>query len=133
MRVISQYTIEAISVGKEIAQCVIMISTLRIYFGKEILKATSETLVDILEPTSFHLLNSIINSAHVKQERKFQFLDWLFGGENNFSSIYLASSENHEFNSVIAILFTSSDGITGVKLLMVGPVVLLELLPYEVV
>lgn len=125
VRIISQYTTEALSVYKEIAQCVILISTLTIYFSnEEFLKAAGEMLVEVLEPSSFHLLNSIINSAHVKLEQKFQFLEWLFGCKDNFASICVAFYSNHDSHSAAAALFSSSYGITGVKMLLVGQVLL---------
>lgn len=122
VRIISQYPAEAISICKEVVESAILISTLKIYFSlEELLKAASKELVDILAPTSFHLLNSIFNSPQVKQLEKFQFLDWLFGGEGSFSSIHGASTRHHDSNSVISI-FTNSFGITGEKMLEIGQI-----------
>ncbi|KAK3021128.1 hypothetical protein RJ639_045901 [Escallonia herrerae] len=45
---------------------------------EELLKSASDALAELLEPTSFHLLNSLLNSAQVKHEEKFQILDGLF-------------------------------------------------------
>jgi len=59
------------------------------------LKSASEVLVELLEPISFHLLNSLLNSAQLKQEGKLLILDWLFHEDNflNFISKDLSNGQ----------------------------------------
>lgn len=88
VRIVSQYQSQALLVYKEITLLVVVILTFRIALSKvERLKSASEVLAEILEPTSLHLLNSLLNSALVKQEDKFQILDWLFSNRGNMNSV----------------------------------------------
>ncbi|KAL3506326.1 hypothetical protein ACH5RR_031708 [Cinchona calisaya] len=123
VRIISQYTSQAFSVYKEIVCCVVMISSFKVYLSKEeYLKAATAALAEILEPTSFHLLNSILNSVQVRQEEKFQVLNWLFSDECNLKSVPGVSGSNRMPNSVNAILFSSSEFMGGVQTFSLGQV-----------
>lgn len=89
VRICSQYPCQALVVYKEIALCVLMISTFGISLTKEShLKAASEVLAEFLEPTSFLLLLALLNSDEVKNESKLQILDWLFTDESHSSSMH---------------------------------------------
>ncbi|KAK6122933.1 hypothetical protein DH2020_043323 [Rehmannia glutinosa] len=70
----------------------------------EHLKSASEVLAEILEPTSLHLLNSLLNSAQVKQENKCQILDWLFSNGSDMSS-------EAESNNSLDVIFSVKDDI----------------------
>lgn len=122
VRIISHYPSQAFLVYKDIILCVIMISTFRISLSKEeLLKSTSEALVELLEPTSLHLLNSLLNSTQLKQEHKFQILDWLFSDETDLNFILGDPSSNHrKSNSMDAIFSVSSDGMRGARILLLG-------------
>lgn len=123
VRIISQYQTQALLVYKEITLLVVMISTFRISLSMmEHLKSASEVLAEILEPTSLHLLNSLLNSAQVKQEDKFQILDWLFSYGSNVSSE--ADSNNSNHNSLDVIFSISSNAMNKEKVLFVGRVAL---------
>lgn len=88
VRIVSLYQSQALLVYKEITLLVVVILTFRIALSKvERLKSASEVLAEILEPTSLHLLNSLLNSALVKQDDKFQILDWLFSNRGNVNSV----------------------------------------------
>ncbi|KAK6122742.1 hypothetical protein DH2020_043510 [Rehmannia glutinosa] len=119
VRIISQYQTQALSVYKEIALCVVTILTFRISLSTvEHLKSASEVLAEILEPTSLHLLNSLLNSAQVKQENKCQILDWLFSNGSDMSS------EAESNNSLDVIFSVSSDSMNKEKMLALGRVAL---------
>lgn len=81
-KIISHYPSQAFLIFKDITLCIITILTFRIFLSKEeFLKSASEVLAEILEPTSIHLLNSLLNSTQLEQEHKHQILDFLFSDE----------------------------------------------------
>lgn len=78
-RIISHFPSQAFSVFKDITLCILIILTFRIYLGEQkYLKSASEALAEFLEPTSIHLLNSLLNSAQLERSHKCQILDWLY-------------------------------------------------------
>ncbi|XP_076924522.1 uncharacterized protein LOC143586995 [Bidens hawaiensis] len=78
-RIISHYPSQAFSVFKDITLCILIVLTFRIFLGQQkYLKTASETLADLLEPTSIHLLKSLLNSAQLEHNHKCQMIDWLF-------------------------------------------------------
>ncbi|KAL3634412.1 hypothetical protein CASFOL_021466 [Castilleja foliolosa] len=107
VRIISQYQTQAVCLYKEIVVCVVMILAFRISLSTvEHLKPASEVLAEILEPTSLHLLNSLLNSAQVKQENKCQILDWLFSNGSDITSsdlIFSASSDSVNKEKMFAL------------------------------
>ncbi|CDO99399.1 unnamed protein product [Coffea canephora] len=108
VRIVSQYTTQAFSVYKEMVGCVVMISSLKFFLSKEEhLKSATEALVEILQPTSFHLLNSLLNSIQVKQEEKFQVLNWLFSDESNLNPVPRVSNGENLPYTVDGIHFSS--------------------------
>ncbi|MCD7460435.1 hypothetical protein HAX54_043531 [Datura stramonium] len=124
VRIISQYPSEALYVFKDIILSVIMISTFRIFLIKdELLKFAGDAISEILEPTSFHMLNSFLNSAQVKSEQKFQILDWLFGDETDLDNVRVGCSVN-EASGMSAIFSVSSGTMQGAKVLFIGRVAL---------
>ncbi|KAL0392622.1 UNVERIFIED_CONTAM: hypothetical protein Sradi_2485000 [Sesamum radiatum] len=124
VRIISQYQTQALFLYKEIALCVVMILTFRISLSTvEHMKSASEVLAEILEPTSLHLLNSLLNSAQVKQENKFQILEVLFSNESDMSSEVLTINNSH--NSLDAILSVNPNSVNKEKMLSLGQVALL--------
>ncbi|KAL6571333.1 hypothetical protein OROHE_002976 [Orobanche hederae] len=122
VRIISQYQTQALCVYKEIALSVVMILTFRISLSTvEHLKSASEVLAEILEPTSLHLLNSLLNSAQVKQENKCQILDWLFSNGSDEPS---ESNTSSSHNSLDVIFSVGSDSMNKEKMIVVGRVAL---------
>ncbi|KAM0044957.1 hypothetical protein Hdeb2414_s0009g00298721 [Helianthus debilis subsp. tardiflorus] len=78
-RIISYYPSQAFSIFKDITLCILIILTFRIFLGEQkYLKSASEALTELLEPTSIHLFNSLLNSAQLEHNHKCQILDWLF-------------------------------------------------------
>lgn len=123
VRIISEYPNQALFVYKEIALCAVMIVTFRISLSTvEHLKSASEVLADVLEPTSLDLLNSLLNSVQVKQEDKFQILDWLFSNESDMSSE--SDSNNSSHISLDVIFSVSTDGMNKDKMFSRGQVAL---------
>ncbi|KAL7219973.1 hypothetical protein ACSBR2_012939 [Camellia fascicularis] len=125
VRISSQYPCQAFSAYKDITLCVLMISTFRILLSKEeLLKSASEVLADLLEPASFHLLNSLLNSAQLKQEDKFQILDWLFHDEDDSNFFPGDPSNIHRTSKMDAIFSIGSDNMHGEKVLLLGRIAL---------
>lgn len=82
VRISSEYPCNAMNICRDVLRCVVLISSLCIILSKEIhLKAVSEAMANLLEPTSFLLLHTLLNSAEVKFDSKLQILDWLFPHE----------------------------------------------------
>ncbi|XP_074348439.1 uncharacterized protein LOC141687157 isoform X2 [Apium graveolens] len=124
VRIISHYSSQAFIVYKDIILCVIMISAFKISLSREeLLKSAGEAMTELLEPTSFHLLNSLLNSAQLRQEHKIQSLEWLFSPITSFE-IELEDPNpmsNHiDCNSMDAIFYVSCDGMPGARILSLG-------------
>lgn len=101
VKISSLYPCQAYLAYKELIFCILKISTFRISMCNEkLLKTASEVLTELLEKTSFDLLNSILISDQVKLECKSEILDCLFFHENNANLIsgYL---DNHSRNTSI--------------------------------
>lgn len=123
VRIVSQYQSQALVVYKEIALLVVMILTFRIALStEERLKSSSEVLAEILEPTSLHLLNALLNSTLVKQEDKLQILDWLFSNSSDTSSVVGSISSCH--NSLDVIFSISSNDMNKERVFFLGRVAL---------
>ncbi|KAJ8626954.1 hypothetical protein MRB53_020261 [Persea americana] len=125
VRICSQYPCQALVVYKEIGLCVLMISTFGISLTKEShLKAASEVLAEFLEPTSFLLLLTLINSDEVKNESKLQILDWLFTDASHLSSMHPEEILNTCTDSTTSIynrIFTVTCGdMPRARTLMLG-------------
>uniref|UniRef100_A0A5B7BF73 Uncharacterized protein n=1 Tax=Davidia involucrata TaxID=16924 RepID=A0A5B7BF73_DAVIN len=119
VRISSQYPIQAFSIYKDITRCILMISTFRISLSKEKLrKSASELLAELLEPTSFHLLNSLLNSAQVKKEHKFQILEWLFIDKSDSNFI----PGDWSSTSMATIFSPNCDAMHGSRILLLGRV-----------
>lgn len=123
-RISSQYPIQSVNVYKEITLCVLMISTFRICLSTEPLTVTaSEVLTELLQPTSLDLMNSLINAPQLRQEIKFEILDWLF--HDGFCTSYVnETSPGIHIASVEGIFFVKSDTMPKEKTVLVGQVVL---------
>ncbi|KAH6786814.1 hypothetical protein C2S52_006366, partial [Perilla frutescens var. hirtella] len=123
VRIVSQYQSQALLVYKEILLLVVMILTFRIALSMVgHLKSASEVLAEILEPTSLHLLNCLLNSALVKQEDKFQILDWLFSNSGDMGSVAESISSCH--NSLDVIFLISSNDMNKQRVFFLGRVAL---------
>ncbi|XP_020570881.1 uncharacterized protein LOC110018014 [Phalaenopsis equestris] len=110
VRITSEYPCNAMNICSEVVRCVVLISSLCIILSKEIhLKAVSEAIAELVEPTSFLLLHTLLNSAEVKIQSKVQILEWLFPHEINPSTPY------QDRNIYTASLPASLDGVFNVS------------------
>ncbi|KAI3688417.1 hypothetical protein L1987_82130 [Smallanthus sonchifolius] len=125
-RIISQYPSQAFSIFKDITLCILTILTFRIFLGEQkYLKSASEALTELLEPTSIHLLNSLLNSAQLERNHKCQILDWLFS-DTPISDFVDAKSTREIFSSACDPMHVSKTLLLGqlslfVNLLRSGP------------
>ncbi|GKB87671.1 RNA polymerase II assembly factor like protein, partial [Tanacetum coccineum] len=118
-RIISHYPSQAFLIFKDITLCILTVLTFRIFLGKdELLKSASDTLAELLEPTSVHLLNSLLNSAQLGHKHKCQILDWLF------SDITTSSLVPKDDKSMDAIFSLTCASMHESKLLLLGHVAL---------
>lgn len=125
VRISTQYPCQAFLVYKEIILCVLMMSTIGISLSIEKhLKATSEVLVELLEPTYFHLLNSLLNSAQVREEHKFQILDWLFMDTCHSNSSIGDPGTSYWTNSMGTIFTVNIEAMPSARILLLGRVAL---------
>ncbi|KAK3187790.1 hypothetical protein Dsin_027351 [Dipteronia sinensis] len=123
IKISSLFPSQAVMVYKEITLCVLIISTLRISLSHEnFLKAASEVLVELLEKSSLELLNSLLNSDLVKQELKFEMLNWLFAKECRSNSIQ--GDPSNRTASTDEIFSVSCEAMPGGKVLLPGRVAL---------
>uniref|UniRef100_A0ACD5TUG4 Uncharacterized protein n=1 Tax=Avena sativa TaxID=4498 RepID=A0ACD5TUG4_AVESA len=82
VRICTVYPSEALTIYKGIIRCVLVISSSSILFSKDsLLKAANEALVELLEPSSFLLLDTIMKSSEVKLESKCQLVQYLLENE----------------------------------------------------
>ncbi|CAA7398962.1 unnamed protein product [Spirodela intermedia] len=89
VRISSDHPHEAMNGSGDITKCVLLISYFGVLFAKEVeMRAASEALADLLEPTSFLLLYAILSSTDISSESKSQILDCLFTDQNDFSSLF---------------------------------------------
>ncbi|XP_077250899.1 holliday junction resolvase isoform X2 [Tasmannia lanceolata] len=128
VRICSQYPSQALGVYKEISLCVLMISAFGISLSKEThLKAASESLAEFLEPTSFLLLLTLLNSAEVKHDSKLQILDWLFSDESLSNSMHreeIISTVPNPTASLGEIFRVNCEALPRTRKLLLGQVVL---------
>ncbi|XP_017974328.1 PREDICTED: uncharacterized protein LOC18602803 isoform X2 [Theobroma cacao] len=79
VKISSLYPCQAYMVYRDLTLCVLILSTFKLSLSHEkLMKNVSEVMAELLEKTSLDLLISLLNSADVKQELKYELLDWLF-------------------------------------------------------
>ncbi|KAK9160126.1 hypothetical protein Syun_006467 [Stephania yunnanensis] len=122
VRILSQCPCKVSTIYKDITQCVLMISTLGISLCREPhLKASSEALVEFLEPTSCCLLHTLLISDEVEQETKFKILNWLFTDEKHSS--YASPGEANRSPTFMEGVFTLyCDNMPRERALILGQV-----------
>src|SRR5262249_20274490 len=112
VKISSLYPCQAYLVYREVALCVLSISTFKIILNYEkLLNTASEVFSELLEKTYMDLLISLLNSAEVTQELKFELLDWLFADEYS-SSTTPGHSSNCHINSMAEIFSISCEDMT---------------------
>ncbi|XP_059065966.1 uncharacterized protein LOC131061428 isoform X2 [Cryptomeria japonica] len=133
VRISSSYPSHAFKVCDDIMSCVLKISALRFALGfQDHLRAASEALAEILEPTSFLFLCSLLNSGEAGLDLKLRVLDILFPNDSKMCSSSLEENVDaiHVGEIIIRGLFSStSEDNSCSGILMLGRVaVLLNLL-----
>ncbi|XP_011012224.1 PREDICTED: uncharacterized protein LOC105116525 isoform X1 [Populus euphratica] len=125
VKISSLYPCQAYLVSKEVTLCVLMISTFKVLLSYEkLLNTASEVFSELLEKTSMDLLNSLLSSTEVKQEHKFELLDWLFNDESCSNSMHEGSSIFSRMTSMVEIFSVSCEVMSEARLLLLGRVAL---------
>ncbi|CAN6321494.1 unnamed protein product [Urochloa humidicola] len=112
VRICSAYPSEAMSIYKNIIRCALVITSASILFSKKPqLKAANEALVELLEPTLFVLVYTLMKSSEVTPESKCQLAHYFFENEEANSSDHLGQANHREINlaSLDCIFSTDSD------------------------
>ncbi|GLJ32448.1 hypothetical protein SUGI_0652900 [Cryptomeria japonica] len=133
VRIFSSYQSHTFKVCDDIMSRVLKISALCFALGfQDHLRASFEALAEILEPTSFLFLCSLLNSGEAGLDLKLRVLDILFPNDSKMCSSSLEENVDaiHVGESTIRGLFSStSEDISCSGILMLGHVaVLLNLL-----
>jgi 5'-3' exoribonuclease 2 len=82
VRICTVYPAEALTIYRGIIRCTLVISSSSILFSKDpLLKAANEALVELLEPSSFLLLDTLMKSSEVRLESKCQLVQYLLENE----------------------------------------------------
>ncbi|RCV46584.1 hypothetical protein SETIT_9G542800v2 [Setaria italica] len=112
VRICSAYPSEAMIIHKNIIRCALVITSASILFSKKPqLKAANEALVELLEPTLFVLLDTLMKSSEVTPDSKCQLACYFFENEEANSSDHMRQANQIEINlaSLDCIFSTDSD------------------------
>ncbi|PON40374.1 holliday junction resolvase [Parasponia andersonii] len=125
VKISSLYPCQACTVHRELTHCILMISTFKVLMSNEkLLKNASEVFSELLEKTSFDLLNSLLNSDQVEQKLKFEVLDSMFSDESFANSIPGDLSGHNKMLPMDGLFSISSQVFSGVRTTLLGQVVL---------
>ncbi|GMJ08269.1 FIDGETIN-LIKE-1 INTERACTING PROTEIN [Hibiscus trionum] len=122
VKISSLYPCQAHTVYRDLALCVLLISTFKLLVSNEkLMKDVSEVMAELLEKTSLDLLSSLLNSTDVKQEYKYELVDWLF-----FDDCWSDVNENPiskcRMTSLDEIFSVNCDTMPRSKVLVLGQV-----------
>lgn len=112
VRICSTYPSEAMIIYKNIINCALVITSSSILFSKKPqLKAANEALVELLEPTLFVLLDTLMKSSDLTPESKCQLAHYFFENEEAKSPDHMGQANQREINlaSLDCIFSTDSD------------------------
>ncbi|CAD6201985.1 unnamed protein product [Miscanthus lutarioriparius] len=112
VRICSTYPSEAMTIYKNIINCALVITSSSILFSKKPqLKAANEALVELLEPTLFVLLDTLMKSSDLTPESKCQLAHYFFENEEAKSPDHMGQANQREINlaSLDCIFSTNSD------------------------
>ncbi|PUZ42877.1 hypothetical protein GQ55_9G617300 [Panicum hallii var. hallii] len=99
VRICSAYPSEAMAIYKNIIRCALVITSASILFSKKPqLKAANEALVELLEPTLFVLLDTLMKSSEVTPESKCQLARYFFENEEANDSDHMGQANQGEIN-----------------------------------
>ncbi|CAD6209529.1 unnamed protein product [Miscanthus lutarioriparius] len=112
VRICSIYPSEAMIIYKNIINCALVITSSSILFSKKPrLKAANEALAELLEPTLFVLLDTLMKSSDLTPESKCQLAHYFFENEEAKSPDHMGQANQREINlsSLDCIFSTDSD------------------------
>ncbi|XP_039020868.1 uncharacterized protein LOC120152815 [Hibiscus syriacus] len=122
VKISSLYPCQAYTVYRDLALCVLMISTFKLLVGNEkLMKDVSEVIAELLEKTSLDLLSSLLNSTDVKQEYKYELVDWLFF-DNFWSDVNENPISKCRMTSLDEIFAVNCETMPRSKVLVLGQV-----------
>ncbi|XP_073000836.1 uncharacterized protein [Typha latifolia] len=126
VRISSEYPTEALTRYRNITHCTLVISSLVILFSKEPqLRTASEALAELLEPSSFLLLHTLLNSSESRHESKFQILEMLFINKEESDSAHMEEDASAVKSASLDIIFNlNSDATLRSGALLPGQVIL---------
>lgn len=134
VKISSLYPCQACTIHRELTLCVLIISTFKVSMSIEKhLKTASEVFTELLEKTSFDLLNSLLKSDQLKQSLKFEVLDSLFTNKSFESSIPGDLDDQYKIHKMDGIFSVSCQVFSGGRSVLLGQVELfLTFLRYSV-
>ncbi|XWS22407.1 hypothetical protein CRYUN_Cryun29cG0031300 [Craigia yunnanensis] len=125
VKISSLYPCQAYMVYRDLTLCVLMISTFKLLVSHEKrMKNVSEVMAELLEKTSLDLLSSLLNSIDVKQELKYEFLDWLFFDDFWSDAVNENPVSKCSITSMEEIFSVSCEAIPRSRVLLLGQVAL---------
>ncbi|XP_022722239.1 uncharacterized protein LOC111279560 [Durio zibethinus] len=125
VKLASLYPCQAYLVYRDLALCVLTISTFKLLVSHEkLLKNVSEVMAELLEKTSLDLLSSLLNSNDVKQEFKYELLDWLFFDDCRSDAVNENPVSKRSMTSMDEIFSVSYEAMPRSRVLLLGQVAL---------
>lgn len=125
VKISSLYPSQVYMVYRDLTLCVLMISTFKLLVSHEkLMKNVCEVMAELLEKTSLDLLSSLLNSADVKQELKYELLDWLFFDDCRSDSVDENKVSKCRITSMIEIFSVSCEAIPRSRVFLLGQVAL---------
>ncbi|KAL5702615.1 hypothetical protein ACHQM5_027812 [Ranunculus cassubicifolius] len=117
VRILSLFSYQAFTIYKEVTLFGLMVLTFGITLSKDTrLKASSEALTELLEPTSCLLFHTLLNTVEMKEETKFEILDWLFTDPKEVNT--------NPMSSMAEIFTITCEAMPRTRMLLPGRVVL---------
>ncbi|XP_047083568.1 uncharacterized protein LOC124694647 [Lolium rigidum] len=99
VRICTVYPAEALAIYRDIIRCTLVVSSSSILFSKDpLLKAANEALVELLEPSSLLLLDTLMKSSEVRLESKCQLVQYLLENEEANDPAQMGQDGQREMN-----------------------------------
>lgn len=113
VRICSAYPSEAMAIHKNIIRCALVITSTGILFSKKPqLKAANEALVELLDPTLFALLDTLMKSSEVTTESKCQLVHYFLANEEASSLDHMEQANQREINlPSVDCIFSTDSGV----------------------
>ncbi|XP_062109065.1 uncharacterized protein LOC133819751 isoform X2 [Humulus lupulus] len=123
LKISALFPCQACTVHREFTFCILMILTFKVSLSKEkLLKAAGEVFSELLDKTSFSLLNSFLSSDQVEHKLKLEVVDSLFSNESFANSIPGDLNDHNKMLPMDQTLF--SQVFSGVRSMLLGRVAL---------